>query len=62
MTIIGMTLLLLGGMIYVIIPILKFKLISAFMMVAGYFMVKYSDKIIITLGGMNGKTKLRKPQ
>lgn len=57
-----MTLLLLGGMIYVIIPILKFKLISAFMMVAGYFMVKYSDKIIITLGGMNGKTKLRKPQ
>lgn len=62
MTIIGMILLLLGGTIYTIIPILNFKLASVVLIIVGYFIVKHSDKLNITLGGIHGRTKLRKPQ
>lgn len=62
MTAFGMTLLLLGGIVYTIIPVLKFKLISIVLMIIGYLVVKYSEQILIALGGIYDRRKLRKPQ
>lgn len=62
MTAFGMTLLLLGGIVYTIIPVLKFKLISIVLMIIGYLVVKCSEQILIALGGIYDRRKLRKPQ
>ena len=59
MTTIGMIILLTGGVVYTVLPVLSFKLISIVLMITGYFIVKYSDKLNITLGGKHGRHLLK---